>query len=268
MEFEKIGAGTIQALVSGAVLSVVLPLGIMIFWKIKKKEPVTSILAGVFIFVVFALMIEKSLQAVVIMIDHPVSRFINAHPLCLAFVTAVFAGVFEETGRMAAYQILLKKRTNKETAISYGLGHGGAEVIFVLGITFIQYTLYAQMINQGPYHTLVEQIPEQADTFKELAKTIAGFGVGNLCVSMFERCSAVLFHVGASILVFYACRERGKFWLYPLAIGLHTFMDFLVALYAFQILKVPVAVLEGALLIFGLLTFYMAYMRLYRKEGE
>ncbi len=265
MEFAKVGTGTIQALILGAVLSVVLPVGIMIFWKIKKKEPVTSLLAGVFVFFVFALMIEKSIQALVIMLDHPVSRFINTHPVCLALVTALFAGVFEETGRMAAYRILLKKQTNKETAISYGLGHGGAEIIFILGITFVQYTLYAQMINQGTYQTLIDQVPNQADTFKELAKNIAEFGFGNLCISLLERCSALLFHVGASIMVFAACRKSGAFWLYPLAIGLHTLMDFLAALYALGIWHIPVLLLEGILLLYGIAVLYMSYTRLYKQ---
>lgn len=264
MEFAKIGSGTFGALIFGAIFAVVLPVACMIFWKVKTKEPFKSILVGVGIFIVFALIIEKSLQAMVIMIDHPVSRFINAHPLCLSFVTAAFAGIFEETGRLAAYTIFLKNRKNKETAISYGIGHGGAEIILILGITFVQYIAYGMMINQGTYHTLIEQVPEQTDTFKQLAQSIADFGIGNLAVSIFERCSAVLFHLGASIMVFYACLEKKRFFLYPLAIVLHMLMDFLVALYAFQILKVPVAVLEGMLFVLGLSVFYGAYTRLYK----
>ena len=69
--------------------------------------------------------------------DHAVSRFLNANPVLLALVAGLFPGLFEETGRLVAFNTVLKKRKNRETSISYGIGHGGFEVILILGITYI-----------------------------------------------------------------------------------------------------------------------------------
>ena len=52
----------------------------------------------------------------------------------------------------------------------------------------------------------------------------------NLILGVVERIFAVLFHIGASIIVFYACKDKSRFWLYPLAILLHTAMDFVAGL--------------------------------------
>lgn len=144
--------------------------------------------------------------------DHAVSRFLNANPVLLALVAGLFPGLFEETGRLVAFNTVLKKRKNRETSISYGIGHGGFEVILILGITYIQYIAYAVMINTGTFGTLVEQVavqaPEQADTAKALADTIAAFSFSDIGIAFVERVFAVLFHIGASILVFYACKDK------------------------------------------------------------
>ena len=50
-----------------------------------------------------------------------------------------------------------------------------------------------------------------------------------------SRVFAFSFHVGASIIVFYAARDK-KFWLYPLAILLHTVMDTVAALSIFKVI--------------------------------
>lgn len=63
-------------------------------------------------------------------------RFIYDRPLLWAFVVGLFPGVFEEMGRLVAFKTVLRKRKNKETAISHGIGHGGFEVMLLLGLTF------------------------------------------------------------------------------------------------------------------------------------
>jgi uncharacterized membrane protein YhfC len=53
-----------------------------------------------------------------------------SHTWLYAVLGALLAGLFEETGRFIAFKFLLKKRTDRKTAISYGIGHGGFEAIF------------------------------------------------------------------------------------------------------------------------------------------
>ena len=148
---------------------------------------------------------------------------------------------------MVAFNTVLKKRKNRETSISYGIGHGGFEVILILGITYIQYIAYAVMIHTGTFGTLVEQVavqaPEQA-----------------------ERVFAVFFHIGASILVFYACKDKKHFWLYPLAIILHTGMDFIGGLYIFNVISLSPWMLEGIVSVFGLAVFFGSYLLFYKKD--
>ncbi len=276
MELAKVGTNAFAALGVGAVLAIILPITIALIWKFKKKERFTTILIGVAAFVLFAMIIEKLIQNVLIfptqmmLPDHAVSRFINARPLLWALVVALFPGVFEETGRLIAFKTVLRKRKNRETSISYGIGHGCGEAMILLGITYIEYIVFAVMINLGTFQTVIDQAaaqaPDQINTVYALAGQIASFSMASLGVALFERVFAVLFHIGASILVFYACKDKKKIWLYPLAIILHTAMDFIAALTLTGIWTPSTWLLEAIVAVFGILVFCGAYFLLYRKD--
>ena len=67
-------------------------------------------------------------------------------------------------------------------------------------------------------------------------------------------------------IVFYSCKNKGKFWLYPLAIILHTAMDLVAGLYSAKLFNPPVIVLELLIAVFSILTFCGAYFLLYKKD--
>ncbi len=253
----------------GAVLGIVVPLGIAIWWTIRKKENFTTILIGAAVFMLFALLLEKPIQNALILPDHGVSRFINARPVLWAFLVGLFPGVFEETGRFVAFKTVLKKRKNKETSISYGIGHGGIEVIIIFGMTYITYLSYAVMINTGTFQTVIDQVmaeaPDQLGVVYQTMDAIATFSFGTLSLGLLERVGAFLFHVGASILVFYACRDRRKFFLYPMAVLLHTAMDMFCGLYLNGTLQISQVVLEIVIIIYGILVFIGAYF-IYKND--
>ncbi len=272
MEFAKVGTSSFILFGLGILLSLLIPLAIALLWKFKKNERFTTILVGAATFFLFALVLEKSLQALVISMDHPLSRFLKATPVLWALVVALFPGIFEETGRLVAYKTVLKKFKNRETAISHGIGHGGFEMLFLMVAVYINYITYALMINNGTFGSAIEKVaakaPDKVAEFTALAQQVAGITILDVGAGFIERASALLFHIGASILVFYACKKSKKFWLYPLAILLHILMDFPAGLYIVKVFTPPKWLLEVILALFGVLTFCGAYFLLYRKDED
>ncbi len=278
MEFAKVGGVQIGLMALGTAIFLLVPVLITIIWLKQKKEKITTVLIGAATFFVFVFILEKPIQNVLIfpvqmgLPDHPLAQFINARPILWALLVGLFPGVFEETGRMIAFGTVLSKRKNRETSISYGIGHGGIEVMMIMGITFIQNIIYSVMINTGAFAAIVKlvesQAPEQTQTLYTVAAQLAAFSFGDLCMGVAERIFAVMFHVGASILVFYACRDKDKIVLYPLAILLHTLMDGIAGLQMAGVLNITPVMLEAVVCVFGTLTFFGAYLLLYRKEGS
>lgn len=275
MTFDRIGTEQFLLLILGAFLSIILPTALALFWKFKKKERFTTVLIGAGVFLVFAIFLEKMIQNVLIfptemgLPDHAVSQFVNARPILWAFIVGLFPGVFEETGRFVAFKTLLRNRKNKETAISYGIGHGGFEVIFIIGLTFISYISYAIMINNGTYGDMVAEVaaqaPSQTETAITIAQTLSTFGFADLGIIIIERIFAVIFHISASVLVFYACKDRKKIWLYPLAIILHTALDCIAGLNIKGLFTPSPLQLEGIIGIFSLTVGALA-LTLYLKD--
>jgi uncharacterized membrane protein YhfC len=102
-------------------------------------------------------------------------------------LAALLAGVFEETGRFLAFKFLLKKRTGRKTAISYGIGHGGFEAVFLLVFTGIQYLTYISLINSGQFSTVVDQAravsPDQVAAVEAIPATLAAITIGSIGIT-------------------------------------------------------------------------------------
>ena len=270
MEITKIGTETFVLLSIGLVLSVLFPLAVALIWKFKKKEPFSTILIGAATFLLFALILEKPIQALVISKNYSLGLFLSSHPILLAFVLGLFPGIFEETGRLLAFKTLLKNRKNKETAISYGIGHGCFEAIAISGMAYISYISFACMINSGTFVNIINQVkekaPDQVGAYYNLADQIAKTSIFLVGASIIERILAILLQIGLSILVFYACKDKKKFWLFPLAIILHTLTDFTAGLNYVKVTNFSILELEVILVVSATITFCSAYFLLYKKD--
>ncbi len=276
MELEKVGVKAFAAMGGGALLAFLIPVGIAVFWILKKKEKLTTVFAGAATFLIFALFLEKPIQNALLfptqmgLPEHAFSRMINARPVLWALAVGLFPGVFEETGRLVAYKTVLRRRKNRETSVSHGIGHGGIEVMAILGLTYITDIAYGVMINTGALQGLIDKAaelaPEQAEALAAAAGQLAFLSAADVGLAFLERALAFLFHVGASILVFYACRDKGRGWLYPLAILLHTALDFIAGLSMTELFAPSVPLLETLIGAFGIVTFCGAYFLLYRRD--
>jgi len=269
MDYGTVSNQTLVMLGIRAVLFLVVPIIISIIWKKKKKEPFTTILIGAATFLLFVT-VEKVIQSFFIMDSTPMGAFINARPVLWAFTVGFFPGLFEETGRLVAFKTVLKKRQQRETSISYGLGHGGvAEVSVIMTYTMISYFAYAALINSGEIATVLEQVrelaPNQLSQIEDLIKQLTEFSAMSLVTMIIERVFAVMFHVGASIMAFYACKDK-KFWLYPLAILIHTLIDMYGGLMLANVISIPGWAFELVFAIASSLVFFGAYFLLYRKD--
>ena len=269
MDYGTVSTQTLVMLGIGAVIFLVVPIIIAIIWKKKKKEPFTTVIIGAAAFLLFVT-VEKIIQSFFIMDSTPMGAFINARPVLWAFTVGFFPGLFEETGRLVAFKTLLKKRQQRETSISYGLGHGGvAEVSVIMTYTMISYIAYAALINSGEIATVIEQVrelaPNQLSQIEDLIKQLTEFSAMSLVTMIIERVFAVMFHVGASIMVFYACKDK-KFWLYPLAILIHTLIDMYGGLMLAKVISIPDWAFEVIFAIVSSLVFFGAYFMLYRKD--
>ena len=272
MEFGTVSTSSMLLILLTAILGIAIPLIAAIIWCKKKHEPFTTVLIGAATFLLFAIVIEKPLQALVISLDSPVSQFVNARPILWGIIVGLFPGVFEETGRFVAFKTVLRKRTQRETGLTHGIGHGGFEAMFILGITYIEYFVFAVMLNTGSFfEQMIEPVKDSLSTdvmkqITDIVEQITTFSAAAMGVALLDRLIAVLYHIGASIMVFYAVKDKKKWWLYPLSILIHTVIDGFLGLQLAGVFEMSDTVNEIIFAVEALAVFFGAFFLLYKKD--
>ena len=203
-----------------ALLLFLLPLAVALFWKYRQSAKVSwqAILLGAAGFIVSARVLEVIPHAFCIILDNPVSQFINGHTWAYVLYGVTMAGLFEELGRYLIIGKVMKRNKTRENMVFYGIGHGGIEVwsvVLPVIMVYIAVSFSPDMQASAP-----EQILEGAATF----------GGEMAALMVYERIVAMMVHVALTIVVAYSLFSSKKIYLF-LAIALHMIFDIAPALY-------------------------------------
>lgn len=263
-----IGTSTFVSLGGMIAFGIIFPVALAIWWCKTRKEKVSTILIGAATWFVFAIILESIPKAIFFNPALPIGKTVMGSVVLYTVIGALLAGVFEESGRFIVFKTLLRKRTNKETAISQGIGHGGFEALFLLVLTGVQYMIYAAMINAGTFQDLIAQVEAtgaDVSALQALPEQVMAWTSATSLLWMIERISAVLLHIGLSIMVFYAVK-KAKLWLYFLAMALHAVIDIPAALYQCGVIT-NLYVVEAMLAAYAIVFFVLVYKVLYAKDN-
>ncbi|MDE6129829.1 MAG: YhfC family intramembrane metalloprotease, partial [Lachnospiraceae bacterium] len=188
-------------LLFGSFICFGFPIGGAILLARRRRGAGKAFFMGVLAFIVSQPLLRLPLLQLVL----PQYAWFAALPLSpwrYGLFLGVTAGLFEETARWTAIRFCLKDKTNIEHGLAFGLGHGGAEAILFAGIRFVS-MLFLLLTGKGALLSVS-------------AKTV--------CISSLERLSAIMFHIGASLLVMHGVRRKKARYL-AAAILLHTLLD-------------------------------------------
>jgi uncharacterized membrane protein YhfC len=211
-----------------AILAIGIPVCLFVVFRKKFNLKVVPMLFGIAGFVIFALVLESLVHRIVL------GNFLSPSNKVLYIIYGAFmAGIFEETARFIAFNILKKKKYEGiGTALSYGIGHGGIESILLAGLGMISSIATSIIINTGNIETITGKLQGDAlaATYNNIAALITTapsmFLVGGI-----ERVFAIAVHISLSVVVFYAVFGKKKVWLYPFAIVLHAIVDTVAMIY-------------------------------------
>lgn len=207
-------AGTVAAMVFTMLLTAVLPIGLMLWFK-QRGGKWTAFAVGAAVFFLFALVLEQIGHAIIL--KSPIGPVIQGNIWLTGLYGGLMAGLFEETGRLAAFKFLLRRQTQPATALAYGAGHGGFEAFLITGVTMLNNLIVLGTLAGG--RTLSPELYSAAESLLAVSATMflwAGF----------ERAVAVVLHIALSVLVFASVTRPEKRWLFPAAVLLHFLVDF------------------------------------------
>lgn len=245
---------SIISLVLMAVLGIAVPAAAALVWRFRfHKGTLKATFIGAGMFLLFAMVLERLLHVLVI------PMVMNNVVLYVIYGSAA-AGVFEETARFLSFRFFLKKNRSAENAVSYGLGHGGCEMILLLGLQAV--IALAIIATVSP--DVVSELSSESDfyAYSRVISQLTAYSqvtYGNLAISVLERIAAMTLQVSLSVLVMEAVMVKGRIWLYPAAIVIHALIDVPAALY--QCGVIPVIVCELIIAAFTAVWAVIAYKR-------
>lgn len=258
---------TIVAMTVCGVLCTAVPIAAMIIFKKKNKNVrISSFFIGGGVFILFALVLEQVLHSVMLPI-------VSENTVAFTLYAAFAAGIFEETGRFAAFKTIMRKQVDPKDSIMYGIGHGGTEAIIIAGISLLSAAVTAVMTNSMGIDAMAQLSsggnPETEQLVRSQLESIASTGAGIYLLSFLERIIAMTFHTAMSVMVFESARVKGKGWLFPACIVFHAALDVPAALYQMSIIPLIavypiIAILTAAAVFFAV----RSYRRIRDALGE
>ena len=145
--------------------------------------------------------------------------------------------------------------------VKYGIGHGGIEA-FILGILALIGLI--QVIFLAGDGALNSFPPDQALLIREQINLYWDMTWGLSLLGAWERISAMAFHLGASLLVYKAVRQKQSRWLVIAILG-HTILD-TFAVIAVQ--KLDFVILESILFVFAAAWLFWSWTQKVIEDPE
>lgn len=199
------------ALIFNIFISVVFPLGTLVYFIARRRSLVKPWLLGLATFLVFQLLTRVPL----LQYWGTQSWFQNfaANNLVVySLLLGLSAGVFEEVGRFIVMKLFMKRNHSFADGAAHGLGHGGFEALALVGINCLVYLL----VSFGLFTS-----PALEVGMIQLENT----GALNLFLGGFERIFAMMLHVGFSVMVLRGIRKNRAGLHLLCAILIHAFVD-------------------------------------------
>ncbi|NLA27054.1 MAG: YhfC family intramembrane metalloprotease [Firmicutes bacterium] len=217
-----VSAVSLAAMFFSLFASLILPIGLAIYFYRKYHFSLKAFFAGAAVFIITQLLIRIPLLAYL----SSYSWFRTLMEMNIFFSAVVIGGftaaLFEECGRYLGFRFILRKELSWENGLSYGLGHGGIESIILVGFGYINNIVISLMINSGTFEQFAA--PRLGASASLVKLQLTSLPPSIFLAAGVERLLTLIIHIAFSLIVLYAVKQRRPFFLL-LAILLHTALN-------------------------------------------
>ncbi len=233
-----------------------IPVYLYVYFKRKMDADNLPFFVGCAVMLLFAFVLESGFHTIVL--GSGAGQVIQSNIWLYALYGGLMAGIFEETGRFAAFKTVLRNKMNKDAnALMYGAGHGGFEAMIVLGFSMLSNIVTAVMINDGSISEMAGTLtPEGLAEITALTAALTETPSYMFLIGIIERIFAAALQIALSVLVWFAVKNKNRFYLFPAAIGIHFAVDTVTVL--LNSYGMPALLLEAVVGIMALAAVYFA----------
>jgi uncharacterized membrane protein YhfC len=191
------------------------PVALLIVFRRRFGVKIVPALVGAAAFVVFGLVLQRLMNLLVLQPNANGSTWMSVDQY--VFYSMIATWIFEETARFLSFKLLRKRYVGIQTALSYGVGHGGIKLILLVGVSTISSIVMSVVANSsgGSNDLLV---------FSD-AMINASTPPSTFLLSGVNQIFTLTIHISLSVIVYYSVYENRRLWLYPAAILLRALLN-------------------------------------------
>lgn len=220
------------AMVITLLICMAVPIVALIIYAVKNKGKgvLLAWLLGAAGFFVMQIIIRTPILSL-LSLNEGFLKFANEYYVIYVLLLAFTAALFEVVARFVA-ALVLKKKACYEAAFGAGLGHGGIEAMFLIGMTYVNNLLYSIMINTGAFDTMIEstaQMGVDTQALLDVKSALIDTAPSMFLLAGYERILTMILHVAMTVLVFYFVYKKKSAIGIVLCLLIHTVIDFVPA---------------------------------------
>lgn len=223
-DYEMIPGLTIAFSIITLILALIFPIILAVWFCRRYQVKALAVVLGGLTFIVFQMIIRMPLlQAINNAFPSLVPTTNALGPLLLySAYMAITAALFEEGGRFIFFKLFMKDRGDWQNAAAFGIGHGCAEAVLLVGVTYVFNIALMFMINSGRLNALPQQLQQPIDAVRMQFVQLPSY---MFLITGIERLMTIPIHIALSILVVLGIvRKRQRYiWL---AILIHFLLNF------------------------------------------
>ncbi len=174
------------------------------------------------------------------------------------FLYALFlgftAGLFETVGRYFTIKYILKDRLGYYSGISHGIGHGGIEMIMLVGFAYVNNIIYSIQINAGTFQQTIDAVaaaqPAAVAQFEAAQQLLISSPPSVYWLAIVERILTLTFHIAMSLLIMEGIVRKKDMKFAGIVLVLHTALDTIAVIMAVN--GVNTWLIEGMVAVFAI----------------
>jgi len=108
---ENVPTLSIVFMVISCLIAFLVPVGLLLYFRIKKKADILPFFVGCAVMLIFAFVLEQLAHRLIL--GSAAGMIIQKNTLLYALYGGLMAGLFEETGRFVAFKTVLKRKQER-----------------------------------------------------------------------------------------------------------------------------------------------------------
>ncbi len=213
---------TIFYMVITLIISLILPIAIWVILGFKVKGITPAIIAGALGFVVPQIVIRLNILQL-LQLSPKYLEFAENNHFLFSFLLGFTAALFETVGRVVVF-LYMKKHLSYNFGLGAGLGHGGIEAIYFVGLTYINNLIFSFMVNTQGISAVSESLGDE-QLVQGSIDLIISTPAEHFIYAGIERLAVMIIHVAFSLIICYGFVANKLPICITTVMLLHTLLD-------------------------------------------